>query len=57
MELRELAINEMKKVKYNKVIVEAGKNGWFVKQTGKPCEIFVRWESLIKRLEEELTSK
>lgn len=57
MELRELAINEMKKVKYNKVIVEAGKNGWFVKQTGKPCEIFVRWESLIKRLEEELTTK
>lgn len=42
---------------YNKLTVEAGRGGWIVKKQGKPPEIFTSWAWLVRRLEEELTSK
>lgn len=43
--------------KYNSVKVNAAVSGWVLQQKGKPDEIFVRWESLVKRLEELLMSR
>lgn len=42
---------------YKKLTVEAAVSGWIVHEPGKPAEIFVRWESLIRKLEAELTIK
>ena len=45
------------KQKYKKLTIEAAISGWIVKEPGKPAEVFVRWEALVRRLEMELTSK
>lgn len=42
---------------YKTIIVEAAKTGWIVRENGTPAEIFTRWESVVKKLEAELTSK
>jgi hypothetical protein len=42
---------------YKTLTVEAAIQGWVVREPGKPAEIFVRWESLIRKLEKELTNK
>jgi hypothetical protein len=42
---------------YKKLTVEAAHGGWIVKEQGKTAEVFVRWESFVRRLELELTSK
>jgi hypothetical protein len=42
---------------YKKITVEAAVSGWIVKEPGKPAEVYVRWESVVKKLEHELTSK
>lgn len=42
---------------YNTVTVEACKNGWIVKQKGKPVEVFFQWRNVINRLEFELITK
>lgn len=47
----------MKNPEYNTVTVEAARTGWIVKEQNRPTEIFVRWEMLIRYLENRLTSK
>lgn len=45
---------------YNTISVEAAKTGWIVKDLKdkkKPAEIFIRWESVVKKLEHELMTK
>ena len=42
---------------YKKLTVEAAKQGWIVKEQGKPAEVFVRWESVVAKLAHELTSQ
>ena len=43
--------------RYKKITIEAAVQGWIVKEAGKPAEVFVRWDSVVKKLEHELTSK
>lgn len=45
------------KEKYKTLTIEAAKTGWIVRENGKPAEIFVRWENVVTKLENELTSK
>ena len=45
------------KTLYKKITVESAVSGWIVKEVGKPPEVFLRWDALIHRLEQELTSK
>lgn len=47
----------MKKEQYKTLTVEAAKTGWIIRESGKPAEIFIRWEAVVKKLELELTSK
>jgi hypothetical protein len=47
----------MPKEQYKTLTVEAAKTGWIVRENGKPAEIFIRWEHVVKKLEMELTSK
>jgi len=47
----------MNKQDYKTITVEAATTGWIVREKGKPSEVFIRWELLIKKLEKELTSK
>lgn len=47
----------MEKTEYNTVTVEAARTGWIVKETGKPAEVFIRWDALLRHLESRLTSK
>lgn len=42
---------------YKTITVEAAKNAWIVREKGRPAEVFTRWESVVKKLEAELTSK
>jgi hypothetical protein len=42
---------------YKPLTVEAAKTGWIIRERGKPAEVFVRWEQVVRRLEAELTSK
>lgn len=42
---------------YKQVTVESAVSGWIVKEAGKPAEVFVRWDAVVKKLERELTSK
>lgn len=42
---------------YRTVTIEAACGGWVVKQKGRPAEVFVRWDALIRRLGRELTNK
>ena len=44
------------KTDYRKVTVSSCVGGWVVTQKGKPDQIYVRWEGVIIRLKEELTS-
>ena len=44
-------------VKYKTLTVEAAKTGWVVREKGKPTELFIRWDQLVRKLEVELTSK
>lgn len=39
------------------VSIEAAVAGWILKERGKPAQIFVRWEALVRELEERLTNK
>ena len=41
---------------YKTLTVEAAKTGWIVRETGKPAEIFIRWEKVVDKLALELTS-
>jgi len=45
------------KEQYKTLTVEAAKTGWIVREDGKPAEIFIRWEAVVKKMEIELTSK
>jgi hypothetical protein len=45
------------KDQYKTLTVEAAKTGWIVREKGKPAEVFTRWESVVKKMEIELTSK
>lgn len=47
----------MEKEKYQTVTVEAAKTGWIVRVKGKPAEIFLNWEILVRKLERELATK
>jgi len=49
--------SKTEKATYNKLTIEAARTGWIVKQQGKPAEVFVRWENVVKHLENQLTSK
>lgn len=42
---------------YMAVSVQACINGWVVSCLGAPPEVFVRWESAVRRLEDLLTTK
>jgi hypothetical protein len=42
---------------YKTITVEAAITGWIVREAGKPAEVFVRWDSVIKKLEKELVTK
>ena len=44
------------KNEYRKLTIEAAVTGWIITQKGKPAEIFTRWEAVISRLKQELTS-
>lgn len=46
-----------KNEQYKTLIVEAATTGWIVREVGKPAEIFTRWDSLVRKLEQELTTK
>lgn len=45
------------KDQYKTLTVEAAKTGWIVREPGKPAEIFIRWDDLVRKLELKLTSK
>jgi hypothetical protein len=45
------------KAVYKKVTVEAGDGGWILREQGKPAEVYVRWDKVVRRLEYLLTSK
>lgn len=47
----------MEKEQYQTITVEAAKTGWIVRVKGKPAEIFIRWDQVVKKLEAELTTK
>ena len=42
---------------FRTVSIEAAVTGWILKERGKPAQIFVRWEALVRELEERLTHK
>lgn len=42
---------------YKTLTIEAAKTGWIVREAGKPAEIFIRWEQVVKKMELELTTK
>jgi hypothetical protein len=44
------------KCQYKTLTVTAAIHGWIVKEHGKPDEVFMRWESVVIRLKNELTS-
>lgn len=46
-----------KNEQYKTLTVEAATTGWIVREVGKPAEIFTRWDSLVRKLEQELTTK
>lgn len=48
---------QLKTAKYNTITVEAAEGGWIAKQGNRTAKVFVRWESLIRYLELQLTSK
>ena len=51
-------INEMSaELLFCTVSIEAAVAGWILKERGKPAQIFVRWEALVRELEERLTNK
>ena len=41
---------------YRTLKVQAAKNGWIVTQAGRVTEVYIRWESLVHRLRDELTN-
>ena len=41
---------------FKTITVEAAKQGWIVREQGKPAEVFVRWESVVNKLKNELTT-
>lgn len=45
-----------KKDQYRTVTIQAAKNGWIVMQTGRITEVYIRWDELVKRIKDELTS-
>ena len=47
----------MKKPEYNTVSVEAARTGWIVREQGRPAEVFIRWDALLRYIETRLTSK
>jgi hypothetical protein len=50
-------VKNKSKDEYKTLTVEAAISGWIVRETGRPAEIFVRWESFVLKLEHELTNK
>jgi len=42
---------------YEKVTIEAAKDGWILRRLNRPAEVFVRWPALINRIEHLLTTK
>jgi hypothetical protein len=45
------------KIEYSTITIEAARTGWIVKERGKPAEVFVRWESMVKYIETRLSTK
>lgn len=42
---------------YKTVTVQAAVSGWVVNEGSNPPEVFVRWDAVLRRLEELLTNK
>ena len=49
-------MTEDRKGIYNTVTIQAAIGGWIVKTHGKPHEVFSRWESVVNKIKNELTS-
>jgi hypothetical protein len=45
------------KAEFKKLSVEAARTGWIVRETGKPAEIFIRWDALVSYLASQLLTK
>jgi hypothetical protein len=42
---------------YHVLTIEAARTGWIVKESGRPAEVFVRWDTLVRYIESRLTTK
>lgn len=51
--------NELKKDKlgYNKVSIEATKDGWIVTENKQETRLYYRWETLLSYISDRLTNK
>jgi hypothetical protein len=48
---------KVEKEQFKILTIEAAKTGWIIREKGEPAEIFHIWPQVIRKLEQELTSK